>query len=162
MKKIFTLLTINSILLFSCSNPESSKEATTTDSINAEMPAAAVQPSASADSTVGTAGAAMPVQPQATVAAAPAGMNPAHGQPGHRCDIAVGAPLNSPAGAQPAATTQAATSISTTPQVAPVVQSTSGAMPADAKVATAPGMNPPHGEPGHDCAIKVGEPLKKN
>lgn len=23
------------------------------------------------------------------------GLNPAHGQPGHRCDIAVGAPLNS-------------------------------------------------------------------
>jgi hypothetical protein len=22
-------------------------------------------------------------------------MNPSHGQPGHRCDIAVGAPLNS-------------------------------------------------------------------
>ena len=38
----------------------------------------------------------MPTQnmPQA-VAQAPvkAGMNPAHGQPGHRCDIAVGAPL---------------------------------------------------------------------
>ncbi len=34
------------------------------------------------------------------VTAAPAptapGMNPPHGQPGHRCDIAVGAPLNSP------------------------------------------------------------------
>jgi hypothetical protein len=28
------------------------------------------------------------------------GMNPAHGQPGHRCDIPVGQPLNS----QPAAT----------------------------------------------------------
>lgn len=25
------------------------------------------------------------------------GMNPPHGQPGHRCDIAVGAPLNSKA-----------------------------------------------------------------
>ncbi|QLE00261.1 hypothetical protein HX109_01275 [Galbibacter sp. BG1] len=24
------------------------------------------------------------------------GVNPAHGQPGHRCDIAVGAPLNAP------------------------------------------------------------------
>ncbi|MEL4309079.1 hypothetical protein [Joostella sp. CR20] len=24
------------------------------------------------------------------------GLNPAHGQPGHRCDIAVGAPLNAP------------------------------------------------------------------
>ena len=32
-------------------------------------------------------------------------MNPAHGAPGHRCDISVGAPLNSPApeAKQPAA-----------------------------------------------------------
>lgn len=30
-----------------------------------------------------------------TQGAAAAGKNPAHGQPGHRCDIAVGAPLNS-------------------------------------------------------------------
>src|SRR5687767_6672016 len=31
-----------------------------------------------------------------------AGLNPAHGQPGHRCDITVGAPLNSkPAAASP-------------------------------------------------------------
>ena len=29
------------------------------------------------------------------------GMNPPHGQPGHRCDIAVGAPLDSPPGKQP-------------------------------------------------------------
>ena len=28
-------------------------------------------------------------------------LNPAHGQPGHRCDIAVGAPLNSAPAAQP-------------------------------------------------------------
>ena len=29
------------------------------------------------------------------------GMNPPHGQPNHRCDIAVGAPLDSPPGKQP-------------------------------------------------------------
>lgn len=40
-------------------------------------------------------------QPMGTVVPPPAqgataaGKNPAHGQPGHRCDIAVGAPLNS-------------------------------------------------------------------
>ncbi|MDG3581548.1 MULTISPECIES: hypothetical protein [Galbibacter] len=34
-----------------------------------------------------------------TQQSAPAnGLNPAHGQPGHRCDIAVGAPLTSPQG----------------------------------------------------------------
>ena len=35
-----------------------------------------------------------------------AGMNPAHGQAGHRCDIAVGAPLNSQAAATATATQQ--------------------------------------------------------
>jgi hypothetical protein len=46
-------------------------------------------------------------KPTATSTATPAitpvapGMNPQHGQPGHRCDIAVGAPLNS----KPAAAT---------------------------------------------------------
>lgn len=53
----------------------------------------------------GTAPATITTQPQQqpmgtvvnppTQGAAAAGKNPAHGQPGHRCDIAVGAPLNS-------------------------------------------------------------------
>jgi hypothetical protein len=68
------------------------------------------------------------------------GMNPAHGQPGHRCDIAVGAPLNS----------QPTTAI--TKQTNQIVQPV-------ATTKTAPGMNPPHGEPGHRCDIAVGEPL---
>ncbi len=69
-------------------------------------------------------------------------LNPAHGQPGHRCDIAVGAPLD----IKPVQTNaQQPTSITTTPQ--PVAQ------------ATAPGMNPPHGQPNHRCDIAVGAPL---
>ncbi len=72
------------------------------------------------------------------------GMNPPHGQPGHRCDIAVGAPLNS-APAKPAPMT-------ITPQ-----QGT--AMTTEIKTQTAPGMNPPHGQAGHRCDIAVGAPL---
>lgn len=66
------------------------------------------------------------------------GMNPAHGQPGHRCDIAVGAPLNS----KPKTVTT------------PVNTTTSGANTTPALLtsnATAPGTNPPHGQPGHVC-----------
>ncbi|MFT3909693.1 MAG: hypothetical protein QM737_09735 [Ferruginibacter sp.] len=97
-----------------------------------------------------------PVQPQVvpmpatpasnvtTTATAP-GMNPPHGQPGHRCDIEVGAPLNSPA------TKPQTQTVSTTPTVTPVTTT--------AKTVTAPGMNPPHGEPGHRCDIAVGAPL---
>jgi len=89
-------------------------------------------------------------QQQAQQTTAP-GMNPPHGQPNHRCDIAVGAPLNSkPA---PPATTQ--TTAATT-QPAPV---TINPQQAQQTTTTAPGMNPPHGQPNHRCDIAVGAPL---
>ena len=81
-----------------------------------------------------------PVQPTAP------GMNPPHGQPNHRCDIAVGAPLNS----KPAAATNP-TPVNTQQQV------TMKEVPNTQK--TLPGMNPPHGEAGHRCDIAVGAPL---
>lgn len=65
-------------------------------------------------------------------------LNPPHGEPNHRCDIEVGAPLNLPP--QPRLS-------------APVF--TPGTP------AVAPGTNPPHGQPGHDCSIPVGAPLTK-
>lgn len=96
------------------------------------------------------------------------GMNPAHGQPGHRCDIAVGAPLNSPPGkgADQAATQTAQPSQGgflggNNAQAAPAQQ----AAPQQSAPAqqTAPGMqgkpNPAHGQPGHRCDISVGQPL---
>ena len=94
------------------------------------------------------------VQNQTAAPTAP-GMNPPHGQPNHRCDIAVGAPLNSPKGATPPPPAQMQQS---TPQgqasVTPVDM-------ASGTVATAPGMNPPHGQEGHRCEIAVGAPLPK-
>lgn len=64
-------------------------------------------------------------------------LNPAHGQPGHRCEIPVGAPLDS----SPAKSSDKAQSGS------PVINS------GDVK------LNPAHGQPGHRCDIKVGDPL---
>ena len=81
---------------------------------------------------------AIPAQPAATAA-----LNPEHGQPGHRCDIAVGAPLNSPAANQ-----------STAPAPPTPILS------APANAGGSVSLNPPHGQPGHDCAIPVGQPLK--
>lgn len=93
-----------------------------------------------------------PVQQQQPVAATAPGMNPPHGQPNHRCDIAVGAPLNSPKGENP-------NSKMVQPQVQPQPvqpqQGTATITPAK----TADGMNPPHGEPGHRCDVAVGAPL---
>ncbi len=95
--------------------------------------------------------------PVATTSVAP-GMNPAHGQPGHRCDIAVGAPLNS----KPTSTTATTQPVSLQPPTTTITTP-----PATTATTTvAPGMNPAHGQPGHRCDIAVGAPLnsapKKN
>ena len=85
-------------------------------------------------------------------------LNPQHGEPGHRCDIAVGVPLNAPAttstiqpnvpNAVPQVTT--ATPNTDTKKITPNV---TPATPATAA------LNPKHGEPGHRCDIAVGAPL---
>lgn len=89
------------------------------------------------------------------------GMNPAHGQPGHRCDIPVGAPLNSkaPTAASPAAaaTTGQVSQQINVQQPVPALLSTS-----TADTETPKGMNPPHGKDGHRCDIAVGAPLPKS
>ena len=77
------------------------------------------------------------------------GMNPPHGQAGHRCDIAVGAPLNSTPNKS---TTTPASSVSNV-AMPTIVKSNAPA------VVTKPGMNPPHGQTGHRCDIAVGAPL---
>ena len=71
-------------------------------------------------------------------------LNPAHGQPNHRCDIEVGAPLDSPPKPNLSA-----------PQ--PTFNPSAISQPQS----VAPGTNPPHGQPGHDCGIPVGAPLTK-
>ncbi len=88
---------------------------------------------------------------QAAQVAPAAGLNPAHGQPGHRCDIAVGAPLNSaPTAGAKAPQVQTISA----PTAAPAVN-----MPVVGGTGTAK-LNPAHGQPGHDCAVQVGAPLK--
>lgn len=75
-------------------------------------------------------------------------LNPEHGKPGHRCEIAVGAPLNTPV-----------TNNTIQQTIAPTI------LPADAqKVApnsnnATVALNPQHGQPGHRCDIAVGAPL---
>jgi hypothetical protein len=82
-----------------------------------------------------------PAQQPATVQ-----LNPSHGQPGHRCDISVGAPLNSKP-VQPNANPATVNTGSVNTNVQNAVQK------------TLPGMNPPHGQPGHRCDIAIGAPL---
>lgn len=92
------------------------------------------------------------------------GMNPPHGQPGHRCDIPVGAPLNS-APAKVAATTSNTAKSGTTTQnftVSPPPNAVPALLSTETETAVADGMNPAHGKPGHRCDIAVGAPLPKS
>lgn len=80
-----------------------------------------------------------------------AALNPAHGQPGHRCDMPVGAPLDG----APATNTQAQPQM-TTGNTSPVRVNNNAT--STGNTAT-PAKNPPHGQPGHDCTIPVGADL---
>jgi len=81
-------------------------------------------------------------------------LNPPHGEPGHRCEIAVGAPLTAAPIDQP--------EINIVENPTPPLQQTVTPQPTEsASEMLAKGLNPPHGAPGHDCAIPVGQPLKK-
>ncbi len=103
-------------------------------------------------------------------------MNPPHGEPYHRCDIPVGAPLNSP----PANTTRQTTSSQTTTTAprtqssapstannptAPTIENAMRMNPSQARSTTPansgtkPRLNPAHGQPWHRCDIAVGSPL---
>jgi hypothetical protein len=86
-------------------------------------------------------------------------LNPAHGQPGHDCAIAVGAPLkgsvakvSAPVPA-PVQATAPNFSVASAPVAAPVQATAPNFGVPNVKV------NPAHGQPGHDCAIAVGAPL---
>lgn len=83
-------------------------------------------------------------------------LNPPHGEPHHRCDIEVGAPLNSPAPVQnpaPVAMPKQApvnNNFNTNPITPSASAQNNGVKPA---------LNPPHGEPHHRCDLEVGAPL---
>lgn len=81
--------------------------------------------------------------------------NPPHGEPGHRCDIPVGASLDTPMpeGYTPPAAQQPTSPVMQQP-TSPVIQQQSAPSTAGVK-----NPNPPHGEPGHRCDIAVGASL---
>ncbi len=150
--RTFSFALLLGLFAAACNNDNTSQSATTEESAapesgapnlsapQGEMPAGAV----SSTGTMPAAGSG-----QTTPAAGTSGkVNPPHGQPGHQCGIPVGAPLDSKGGASATAPT---------PVPAPA-----GAAPAPASaqpVKVAPGTNPPHGQPGHQCGIPVGAPL---
>ena len=97
---------------------------------------------------------------QANAVAKPA-LNPPHGEPYHRCDIQVGAPIDRPSPVQPVAPPVAspqANSFNTNP-IQPSVSAPAPSVSSSAAIGPKPAVNPPHGEPHHRCDLQVGAPL---
>ncbi|MDR3024353.1 hypothetical protein [Chryseobacterium sp.] len=156
MKNTFIGLIAVSLLAASCKKDE--KATYLKEEANAGQPSVALN-TTSKTSLMDQAGIQSASTP-APMATAP-GMNPPHGQPGHRCDIPVGQPLNSkPAPAAPASqniNTNGNNIVQIDPNAVSPGKITLDNNGKQAK--TAPGMNPPHGQPGHRCDIPVGQPL---
>ncbi len=91
--------------------------------------------------------------------ATPPELNPPHGQPFHRCDIAVGSPLNAAAPAKPTATAIRTGAAPTLENAARLNNSQANTPTVANANATPPKLNPPHGQPFHRCEIPVGSPL---
>jgi hypothetical protein len=175
MKNIFSLLVLASLFLVSCKNTETTDDVvvdaepeTTNDSVVTPpqtAPAATTPNSIMYNTTNASTATTTPAAPAATTTTP--GMNPPHGQPGHICGIAVGAPLNSaskPAAAPQQSKPATITSANTTPGTVTnngTTITTVNNNAATTPTVTAPGMNPPHGADGHVCSVAVGAPLPK-
>lgn len=149
---LFALSTLLLLGLTACKDTGKEPSNVTIDGATTEQAAAPVD------------GQATPVQstPANENTAVAGNINPAHGQPGHRCDIPVGAPLDTPPGGGNA--------MQVTPQPAAANQGQPFLVNDDAKnrimqeqgqpaTANSGKINPPHGQPGHRCDIQVGQPL---
>lgn len=92
-------------------------------------------------------------------AGTPAGvkLNPPHGEPGHICEIAVGAPLPANGVAPTPVEAAPARPMPVDPGATSVIN-----QPLNKVVNTGPKpkFNPPHGQPWHTCDLEVGAPLK--
>jgi hypothetical protein len=138
-----TIIILFMVFTMACkqSSEMPAREGSGSTSGTTQSASASPQQSTTSPVPVAEPGEAAPLMAPESVTAS--GVNPPHGQPNHRCDIAVGAPLNSPKA------TQYGTPL-TSPLNVPAQTSTPS---------TAPGMNPPHGQPNHRCDIAVGAPL---
>lgn len=84
-------------------------------------------------------------------------LNPEHGQPYHRCDIQVGAPIDS-APDQPAAQAMPQGNVGAGFNTSPIAPQAATSAPLQAS-GPKPAFNPEHGQPYHQCELQVGAPL---
>lgn len=166
MKNSLAILLTSFLLIFvACSENKSAtqnSENVQSEEIQATLDTPSTE-NISIEQVVAEPGVIQPSAPAAVQSTSTSGaLNPAHGEPGHDCSIAVGAPLSSAksngsqsiqmANPSPGQGTQ---TINPASAVEPVMAVPSNQNPAG----TSGKLNPAHGEPGHDCAKPVGAPL---
>ncbi|MFD2907596.1 hypothetical protein ACFSX9_02495 [Flavobacterium ardleyense] len=162
MKNLLTASLLISLLAVSCKKEETQAEITTDATTESKI----IIPVASPENTnvvqeVQNSESNMLIQPTANSGA----INPAHGQPGHRCEIPVGAPLNTAPKDVGLSKSTTNTTQPTTTNVQPNAPQLGATNPngnmnaTSSQVITPAGMNPPHGQEGHSCSIAVGAPL---
>lgn len=178
MKYAFGIITsIALFTLFSCGGAK--QDTAQTQQVPAVQPVQEQTTPASAEpvQAVEPSTVAQPVIEQPAVAQSQpeVRLNPPHGQPYHRCDIPVGAPLPSTTAAatQPATNNQvqattirpSASAPASGSPVIPTVENANRAQSTQTPIATSantgskPRLNPAHGQPYHRCDIPVGSPL---
>lgn len=169
MKKILFAAFVSASFLIACQSTEeentSSSQNTTTNTA-ATIPGTDTQ-NAVAAPTATTIPSAAPVvaapvtaPPPVPIAGASPKVNPAHGLPGHRCDLQVGDPLPQ-AGSAPATQAQVVPA-APAGQAGPTVQSIAPPPPpanTSSPISGSKKVNPAHGQPGHRCDLAVGAPL---
>lgn len=149
-------------------------ETTATEVTPSENPASEIQaqPGTTTETQVTKFNVEQPQKPAQQTGVTAAGFegkpNPAHGQPGHRCDVTVGDPLPFNNASATNTATPVKTATPATPTInQPAVTASPSVVQQPQQAATtgvtAPGFsgkpNPAHGQPGHRCDIKVGETL---
>lgn len=166
MKRIIFAAILTVTVLNACQNPEEENTATTPDTASAPAASNPIPDSQNLVSPTPTQPIVPPppptpvlenTPPPVPIAGASPKVNPAHGLPGHRCDLQVGAPL-------PQAGSVSATQVvpaAPSGQAGPTVQSIVAPPPPNtgSPISGSKKVNPAHGQPGHRCDIAVGAPL---
>ena len=161
--KILPLIIAATVLLMSCEKKQAVSSETKVGSDSIKMVDSSTGISSSEKPEILPSNEVVSAQNQAVTkntASKPA-INPAHGEPFHRCDIAVGAPIDSApqqAAPQPVSAPQMQTN-NTSFNTNPISHSVSAPNSAPQALGPKPALNPAHGEPHHRCDLQVGAPL---
>ena len=147
-KYLILIISVVLFTMFSCSPAQKESRPTQVQQQN-QAQEIKLNPDTLTNVIKSTTSLSVPVQPTTSVM-----LNPPHGQPFHRCDIAVGSPLND----TPAKPAPVINRTGSAPTLENAARQNNTTAPSFAN-ANAPKLNPPHGQPFHRCDIAVGSPL---